>query len=278
VETLEDFGVKGEPPTHPELLDWLAVEFMDNGWSMKHVLRTIATSAAYRQSSRTARELLERDDQNKLYARGPRIRMDAEMIRDNALSIAGLLSTKQLGPPIRPYQPDGLWVKLGGVNVDYVVSSGEDRYRRGVYVVLKRGAPYPSFVNFDASGRLACTAKRSRSNTPLQALTLLNDPVYVEAAGALVARVLSERPGDDIDARIDYMFRLCVCRESSLLERSALRRLFEQQLLDARSDPKAAQALVGSRRLPAGVTREDFAAWFAVATALLNLDETITKG
>ena len=212
VETVEDFGIKGQPPTHPELLDWLAVEFMDNGWSMKKVLREIVTSATYRQSSRVTPELLERDDKNQLYARGPRIRMDAEMIRDNVLAVAGLLSKKQFGPPVRPYQPDGLWVKVGGAKADYEVSPGEDRYRRGIYVVLKRGSPYPSFVNFDASARLACTAKRSRSNTPLQALTLLNDPVYVEAAQALAARVLNERPKADVDERIDHMFRLCESR------------------------------------------------------------------
>ena len=182
VGTVEDFGVKGEPPTHPELLDWLAVEFMDNGWSMKRLLRTVVLSATYRQSARLTPLLRERDDQNHLYARGPRVRLDAEMVRDNALAAAGLLSRKLYGPPIRPYQPEGLWNKIGGERVEYVVSAGEDRHRRGLYVVWKRGAPYPSFVNFDATARLACTVKRSRSNTPLQALTLLNDPVYVEAA------------------------------------------------------------------------------------------------
>jgi hypothetical protein len=169
-------------------------------------------------------------------------------------------------------------VKVGGEKNDYVVSLGEDRYRRGIYVVLKRGAPYPSFVNFDASARLTCTAKRSRSNTPLQALTLLNDPVYVEAAGALAVRALTEQPEADVDERIAAMFRLCVCREPSPLERSALRRLYDEQVQDARNDPKAARALVASLRLPPGVAREELAAWFAVATTLLNLDETITKG
>jgi hypothetical protein len=278
VETIEDFGIKGAPPTHPELLDWLAVEFMGNGWSMKKVLREIVTSATYRQSSAVTPALLERDDQNKLYARGPRLRMDAEMIRDNALAVAGLLSKKQFGPPVRPYQPDGLWVKVGGARAEYEISPGEDRYRRGIYVVLKRGAPYPSFVSFDASARLACTAKRSRSNTPLQTLTLLNDPVYVEAAQALAVRTLRERPEADLDHRIDHMVRLCLCREPSPLERSALRRLYEQQRLDARSDPKATQALVGAWPLPSGVSREELAAWYAVATVLMNLDETITKG
>lgn len=278
VETVEDFGMKGQPPTHPQLLDCLAVEFMDNGWSMKKVLREIVTSATYRQSSRVTPELLERDDKNQLYARGPRIRMDAEMIRDNVLGIAGLLSKKQFGPPVRPYQPEGLWVKVGGAKADYEISPGADRYRRGVYVVLKRGSPYPSFVNFDASARLACTAKRSRSNSPLQALTLLNDPVYVEAAQALADRVLNERPKADTAERIDHMFRLCESRTPSLLERKALRRLYDEQLRAAQSDPKAASALVGALPLPSGTSREELAAWYAVATALLNLDETITKG
>jgi hypothetical protein len=283
VETVEDFGIKGQPPTHAELLDWLAVEFMTpansgSGWSMKKVLREMVTSATYRQSSAVTPELLARDDQNKLYARGPRVRMDAEMIRDNALAVGGLLSKKQFGPPIRPYQPDGLWVKVGGERVDYVVSPGDDRYRRGIYVVLKRGAPYPSFVNFDASARLACTAKRSRSNTPLQALTLLNDPVYVEAAQALAVRTLRERPKDSIDGRIDYMVRTCLCRRAAPHEQAALRRLYKQQLLDAHSDHEATQSLVEKLPLPNGTTREELAAWYAVATALMNLDETITKG
>jgi hypothetical protein len=277
VETVEDFGIKGAPPTHPELLDWLAVEFMDGGWSMKRMLRTIVTSGAYRQSSRMTAELLERDDQNKLYARGPRVRMDAEMVRDNALAVSGLLSKKQFGPPIRPYQPDGLWVKVGGVKIDYVVSPGSERHRRGIYVVLKRSAPYPSFVNFDASARLACTAKRSRSNTPLQALTLLNDPVFVEAAGALAARTLRERPEGDVGQRINHLVRLCLCREATELERSTLRRLCEEQLQDARREPKAARELVGSLRLPAGATQAELAAWYAVASAVMNLDEAITK-
>ena len=151
VSTIEDFGVQGEPPTHPELLDWLAVEFMDGGWSMKHILKQVVLSSTYRQSSRLTPALQARDDQNHLYARGPRFRMDAEMIRDNALAVAGLLSAKQFGPPVRPYQPEGLWTKIGGEKVEYVVSPGPDRYRRGVYVVWKRSAPYPSFMNFDAN-------------------------------------------------------------------------------------------------------------------------------
>jgi hypothetical protein len=278
VETVEDFGMKGQPPSHPELLDWLAVEFTENGWSMKHVLREIVTSATYRQSSKLTPELLARDDKNELYAREPRVRMDAEMIRDNALAISGLLSKKQFGPSVRPYQPDGIWIKVGGQRFDYEVSPGEDRYRRGIYVVLKRGSPYPSFVNFDATARLACTAKRSRSNTPLQALTLLNDPVYVEAAQALAERVLKERPKASVGDRITHMFRLCVGRMPKSTELDALQRLYDKQSKAAQRDPAATQDLIGSLAIPNGVKPAELAAWYAVATALLNLDETITKG
>jgi len=256
VGTVEDFGLKGEMPTHPELLDWLAVEFMDGGWSMKKLLRTVVTSATYRQSSRITPEMLARDDQNKLLARGPRLRLDAETIRDNALAIAGLLSLKQGGLPIHPPQPDGLWDKVGGQKYDYVVSPGEEKYRRGIYVVLKRGAPYPSFVNFDANARMACTVKRSRSNTPLQALTLLNDPLYVEAAQALARRIAAEKPQALPEDRIRHAFVLTLARTPKEAEAQALRELYEAQ--------KAAGG--------------EAAAWYAVATALLNLDETITKG
>lgn len=278
VSTVEDFGIKGEPPTHPELLDWLAVEFMDRGWSVKKLLRTMVTSATYRQSSRLTPELSARDDQNRLLARGPRFRMDAEMIRDNALAIAGLLSLKQGGPPVRPYQPDGLWNKVGGARVEYVVSPGEDRYRRGVYVVWKRASLYPSFVNFDATSRLACTVKRSRSNTPLQALTLLNDPVYVEAAMALAKRVLTERKEASSDDRLRYAFRICVARDPRDSELGVLRQLLEGQRERGKANPKTARTLLGNFPVPEGFSPAEYAAWYAVATALLNLDETITKG
>ncbi|MCD6050121.1 MAG: Planctomycete cytochrome, partial [Verrucomicrobia bacterium] len=229
VATAEDFGIKGEVPTHPELLDWLAVEFMDKGWSMKQTLKTMVMSATYRQASRVSTELLALDDQNKLYARGPRFRMDAEMIRDNALAMAGLINLEQGGPPIKPYQPEGLWRKVGGQQYDYVVSPGEEKYRRGVYVVWKRGAPYPSFTTFDASGRMACTVKRSRSNTPLQALTLLNDPVYVEAAFGLAQRVLKEVPQGDVAARIEKAFTICLARAPKSEEAKVLAELYSKQ-------------------------------------------------
>ncbi len=279
VATPEDFGIKGELPTHPELLDWLAVEFMERGWSMKAMLKLMVTSATYRQSSRLTPELRARDDQNKLYARGPRFRLAAEMIRDNALAAAGLLNLKPGGPPVRPYQPPGLWEnKVGGDRASYEVSKGQEQYRRGVYVVWKRASPYPSFVNFDATARTACVVHRSRSNTPLQALTLLNDPVYVEAAGALARRTLTERAGASVEERIEYAFRLCLSRRPQADEMGALKKLFDLQYRKYVNDPEAAKSLIGSLPLPQGVGVAELAAWQTVASALLNLDEMITKG
>ncbi len=264
VPTLEDFGVKGDPPSHPELLDWLSVEFIDKHWSMKRLLKTIVMSSTYQQSSRTSPEMLARDDLNRDLARGPRLRLDAEMIRDNALCIAGLLDLEQYGPPIRPQQPDGVWSKVGGQNYNYVVSPGSQQNRRSIYVVLKRGAPYPSFINFDATARLSCIVRRSRTNTPLQALTLLNDPVYVAAADALAERVLIERSSSSLHDQIDYAFRLCVARAPTDSERATLVRLFEAQLAVER---KSTQLESQAERI----------AWNSLATTLLNLHETITK-
>ncbi len=279
VSTPEDFGLKGEPPTHPELLDWLAVEFMEHGWSMKHIHKLIVLSATYRQTSRLTPELLARDDQNKLYARGPRFRLDAETIRDNTLAVAGLLSLKPGGPPVRPYQPAGLWEnKVGGDRVTYDVSSGEDAWRRGIYTVWKRSSPYPSFINFDATARIACTVRRSRSNTPLQALTLLNDPVYVEAALALARRVLTERPDAITENRLRHAFQLCLARQPNAQEIAALAGLLAQQSAAYTKDPAAARELIGKANVPPPLSASELAAWHAVATALLNLDEMITKG
>jgi hypothetical protein len=276
VTTPEDFGLKGEPPTHPELLDCLAVEYQDCGWSLKSTLRTIVLSATYRQSSHVTPELLAVDDQNLLYARGPRLRLDAEAIRDNALSVSGLLSLRTGGPTIRPYQPDGLWVKVGGQRYDYETSPGDEQFRRGLYVVLKRAAPYPSFVNFDANNRMACRVRRPRSNTPLQALTLLNDPVYVEAAAALARRVLAEMPGKSSEDRLRHAHRLAVARMPRDAEVTVLSRLLESQRQAARDAPTTKQ-FVERFSVPAGVPAEEFIAWYSVCATLLNLDETITK-
>ncbi len=277
VTTPEDFGLKGERPTHPDLLDWLAVDFHENGGSLKKFLRTVVLSSTYRQSSAATPELLERDDRNLLYARGSRFRMDAEMIRDNALAIAGLISLKQGGPPIRPYQPEGLWVKVGGQRYDYEVSPGEDRYRRGLYVVCKRGSPYPSFVNFDANNRMSCRVKRPRSNTPTQALTLLNDPVYVEAAKAFASRVLTTPAADD-DSRLATAFQIATARRPTEREAALLRTLLAAQRADGLEQAADVQKLVADFPLPAAVAPAEFAAWYAVCAALLNLDETMTRG
>lgn len=278
VATLEDFGIKGAAPSHPELLDWLAVEFMDSGWDMKHVLKKIVMSAAYRQSSQfSVPSGQSADPQNTLLWHGPRFRLDAESIRDNALAIAGLLNLKQGGAPIRPPQPDGLWQKVGGQQYSYVVSPGDEKYRRGLYVVLKRGSPYPSFVNFDASARMACVVRRSRSNTPLQALTLLNDPVYVEATKAFAKRMVIESPSSDLDSRLSHAFWIALARAPQPKELSVLKSLWESQFESAKSDSKQATELASGFELPPNLPAAEFAAWYAVASAILNLDECITK-
>jgi hypothetical protein len=253
VSTAEDFGIKGEPPSHPELLDYLATQLMAKRWSMKAVLTEIFLSATYQQSSTLPNPNVDPD--NVYLARGPRYRLDAEGIRDNALAVAGLLNPKLGGPPIYPPQPDGLWTKVGGQNYKYEVSAGDEQYRRGLYVVLKRGSPNPSMVNFDSSARMACVVKRSRSNTPLQALTLLNDPVYVEAAQHMATRMQEEAPSAALDVRLQHGFRLALARAPTAQEQSILSSLFTEQKQ----------------------TSNEEKAWQAVASALLNLDETITK-
>ncbi|MDA1233157.1 MAG: DUF1549 and DUF1553 domain-containing protein, partial [Planctomycetota bacterium] len=277
VTTPEDFGIKGELPSHPELLDWLAVEFMEHNWSMKHVLKTIVLSSTYRQSSRLTPQLMEVDDQNRLLARGPRFRLDAETIRDNALAVSGLLDLKQFGAPIRPAQPDGLWAKVGGQQYDYVVSEGSEKYRRGIYIVLKRSAMYPSLVNFDLSARQACTVKRSRTNTPLQALTLMNDPVYVEASRALTHRVLKEKSGADLQTQISYAFQLCMSRTPTTEECKTLKQLYHAQLASFEYRPGDAKRIASDAA--DALQQKDFelAAWYSVTAVLLNLHETITK-
>lgn len=277
VTTPEDFGIKGDQPSHPQLLDWLAVEFVEGGWSVKRLLKTIVLSSTYRQSSDISAESMLADDRNQWLSRGARFRMDAEMIRDNLLAASGLLSLKKFGPPIRPWQPPGIWTKVGGQAYDYKVSPGDEQHRRGIYVVLKRGAPYPSFVNFDASARLSCTIERSRSSTPLQALTLLNDPVYVQAAQALAVRVHSELPDADTQQQLDYAFMLCTARNPTSSERGVLRDLLETQHSINRSQPKFSAAVQDSIKVPEQLTDAEFAAWCSVTTALINLHETITQ-
>jgi hypothetical protein len=281
VTTLEDFGTQCEPPTHPELLDWLAVEFMESGWDMKHMLKLMVMSAAYRQDSCITAELLAKDADNKLYGRASRFRMDAERIRDNALAVSGLLSTKMYGRPVMPYQPPGVWRQVGRNEPKWVEAKNEDRWRRGIYIVYRRAAPYPSMVNFDAPDRGACLVKRPRTNTPLQALTLLNDPAYVEMALALADRILTESPQPETHARLAHAFQLVLARRPTDAESKYLAGFVERQLARFRAEPASAKNVVaGASRAytPSHENRTELAAWFFISNILLNLDETITKG
>jgi hypothetical protein len=266
VETSEDFGTQGQKPSHPELLDWLATEFMDRGWSMKAIGRLIVTSTAYRQSAGVTPELLAKDPYNRLIARGPRIRMEAEMVRDTVLAASGLLSAKIGGPSVFPPQPQGIWDMPYNDDV-YVESQGEDRYRRGIYTFARRSAPYPTMVNFDAPSREVCTVRRTRTNTPLQALNLLNDQAFWEAARALAGR-LAKEGGADARARIDYGYRLATGRHAKAAELDYLGKYEAEQQDHFEAQPDEGRKVGGDATT---------AAWTMVANVLLNLDETITK-
>jgi hypothetical protein len=293
VKTVEDFGVQGEPPVHPELLDWLATEFMNTtwrengdpqskGWDVKAMQRLIVTSATYRQSSRVTPELREKDPENRLLARGPRIRLSAESIRDNALAVSGLLDDEIGGRSVLPYQPPGLWEEMafgdGFSMQEYVQSHGKDLYRRSMYTFWKRTVPPAAMATFDAPDREKCVARRAVTNTPLQALVTLNDPTYVEAARAMAERTLREG-GKNLSGRIAYVFRLALARNPSAQEARVLRDLASRQLTNYRKDRKAASELlrVGESKADDKIDQAELAAWTMVASAILNLDETVTK-
>ena len=262
-------------------MDWLAVEFIESGWDMKHVLELIVTSETYKQDSRLTEEMLENDPKNILYARAPRFRLDAEGIRDNALMISGLLSTKMYGEPTMPYQPPGVWNQTGRGEPKWEEQENEDRWRRAIYIVYRRAAPYPSLVNFDAPDRATCTVKRARTNTPTQALTLLNDPSYVEMALALADRILSEAPKEDTASRIGYGISLATGREAREKEIKILARaLAQQQQILAKNPEKAGMLVKGASSVYKLKHKniEELAAWLYIGNMLLNLDETITKG
>jgi hypothetical protein len=280
VETSEDFGTQGAPPSHPELLDWLATEFIRLKWSQKALQRLIVTSATYRQDAHVSPALLERDPYNRLLAHGPRFRMEAEMIRDVVLSVSGLLSQKIGGPSVFPPQPDGIWDNPYS-DAKWVVSEGEDRYRRGLYTFLRRTSPYPSFMTFDATSREFCTVRRVRTNTPLQALTMLNDEAYFEAARALAARAAKEAPAADgrtqqkLRGEAAYMFRLCTSRQPTTAEIDRIVAAYQWQLGHYQS--KRADAAKVLKEAPSkDASQPQRAAWTLVANALLNLDETVT--
>jgi len=274
VETSEDFGTQGSPPTHPLLLDWLATEFMRDGWSMKKMLRLMVTSATYRQSSSATPELEEKDPYNLLLARGPRFRVPAETIRDTALAASGLLSPKIGGPSVFPYQPAGVWDRP--YNDDkWEESTGEDRYRRSLYTFIRRTSPYPSWTTFDAPTREFCTVRRVRTNTPLQALTTLNDPAFFEAAQALGRKIVQDG-GADAAARATYGFRRCLTRRPTAPELDRILAYYQNEVGYFQKDPKAAGSVAKGYTGPASGLPE-VAAWTMVSNVLLNLDEALTE-
>ncbi|MGV3772439.1 MAG: DUF1549 and DUF1553 domain-containing protein, partial [Verrucomicrobiales bacterium] len=284
VKTSDDFGLQGEKPSHPELLDRLASEMMANGWDIKKMVREIVLSSTYRQTAAASEMLLEKDPYNRLLSRGPRFRMDAEMIRDNALAISGLLNKQIGGPSVFPQQVEGLWKEIGflrpeiGMDV-WPTSYGPELYRRGVYTFWRRVATYPGFATFDAPSREVCTARRPRTNTPLQALAGLNDPVLMEAARGFANRILSYG-GKNQDERLRFAFKATLGREATEKELASGRDYLEKQLVAFKNETTEAEKLlkVGEIKNNAKFAPSEIAAWTMLANVLLNLDETITKG
>jgi hypothetical protein len=282
VSTSENFGTQCEAPSHPELLDWLAVEFMDRGWSLKAMHKLIATSATYRQSSNVTPELLSRDPDNRLLARGPRYRVDAEIVRDIGLAASGLLNEKVGGPSVHPPAPGFLFLPPASYGPKtWVEEKGPDRYRRALYTFRFRSVPYPMLQTFDApNGDFSCV-RRVRSNTPLQALVMLNEPISLESARALAMRTLKEGGADNAQ-RLSYAFQLCLSRPPNAKERDVLLTMLDKQRQRLTNGWLSASELTGYEtdhkiKLPANVTPVDWGAWTAVSRVLLNLDETITK-
>ncbi len=276
VQSVGDFGLQGSYPSHPELLDWLSLDFVESGWDIKRLLRQIICSQTYRQSSSDTRRYAEQDPQNRLLWRAPRVRLQAEVIRDNALAAAGLLSPKIGGTPVFPWQPVDYY-KGKNNGWPWAMSTGDDLYRRGLYTFWRRTTPYPSFVIFDAPDRAECTFERPRTNTPLQALVTLNDPQFVEASRVLAERLLSEET--ETDARISLGYRLTTARRPQDHELQLLRDFLAGQLHYFRDNPDAAASLTAVGKAPPAATSDPaiVAAWMALSGVLLNLDETITR-
>ena len=279
VETSEDFGLQGEPPTHQDLLDWLATEFVSDGWSLKRLHRLIVTSATYRQSSAGDPALFHRDPYNRLLARGPRFRLEAEMLRDNALAVSGLLNREVGGPSVFPFQPEGVWRNPYSSD-QWATQTNGNQFRRGLYTFWRRTSPYASFQILDAPSREVCTERRPKTDTPLQALVTLNDPAFLAPAAAL-ARKVASRPGGSLEDRVTFAFRACTSRMPTRDEVRRLAGLFNETVAGFRADPTQAEAL--SKKYlneppPADVDPKELAAWTVVANVLLNLDEVLTKG
>ena len=278
VRTSEEFGTQGEQPSHAELLDWLATEMVAQKWDVKKFVKLLVMSAAYQQSAKVTPEMFERDPENRLLARGPRVRLSAEMIRDQALSAAGLLSPKTLGPSVRPLQPNlGVSAAFGG-SIDWTTSTGEDKFRRGIYTQWRRSNPYPSLSTFDAPNRDACVVRRGRTNTPLQALVTMNDPVYVEAAQALARRAI-EKGGKTTTEKATFAFKACLVRPPTEKEVERLVKLYDDSKAKfAKDATKATQHATNPLGpLPKGVEAADAAAWTVVANVIMNLDEMLMK-
>lgn len=278
VKTVEDFGATGESPSHPELLDYLAVELIESGWDVKAMQRRIVMSAAYRQSSRITPSLAERDPENRLLARGPRVRLSAETIRDNALAVSGLLQGRIGGPSVKPYQPEGLWEDVSVERrAKYVPDAGEGLYRRSMYAFWKRTCPPPALMSFDATNREVCIVRRGRTNTPLQALVLLNDPTYVEAARKLAERVMADAAA--IEDRVGFAFRIVLARRPESEEQQTLLKIYRQALDRFGSDRQAAGKLlaVGASPHNTAFDEVELAAFTVTCSTILNLDEAITK-
>jgi hypothetical protein len=279
VETEEDFGTQGELPSHPELLDWLAIEYIRMGWDTKALLRQMVTSATYRQAARVTPPMMARDPRNRLFTRGPRLRLEAEMVRDQALALSGLLSRTIGGPSVYPPQPPGLWQAAFNGERTWETSKGAERHRRGLYTMWRRTVPYPSMAAFDAPSRETCTVRRVRTNTPLQAFVTLNDPCFFEAAQALARRIMREG-GTSVEDRARFGLELCLCQAAKPEQICRIVELYESESRHYRSDLKKATALAIEPLgpLPEGWDPAETAAWTVVANVLLNLDGVLTKG
>jgi hypothetical protein len=279
VTTLEDFGSQGAWPTHPELLDWLAVEFRESGWNVKHMIRLMLTSRTYQQTSVASTELRQKDPFNRLLGRQSSFRLDAEMIRDNALAVSGLLAHEVGGPSVKPYQPPGYWSYLNFPKRDWQISEKENLYRRGLYTYWCRTFLHPSLAAFDAPTREECTVERPRSNTPTQALVLLNDPTYVEAARAFAERTLHQKGLSGQSQRLAFMYREALSRTPRAEELAVLQALLEKHQKEYRTNAEAAHELesIGKKPLPADIDTAELAAWTSIARVILNLHETITR-
>jgi hypothetical protein len=280
VKTSGDFGSQGEAPSHPELLDWLAADFRDTGWDMKRLVKTIVTSATWRQTSRATPELLARDPENRLLARAPRLRLNAEAIRDDALFVSGLLVEKMGGKGVKTYQPPNIWEPVGfaGSNTrNYKQDSGDALYRRSIYTFIKRTAPAPFLVNFDGPNREEFCTRRERSNTPLQALQLLNDVQFFEAARVFAQRILTEG-GDTAEKRLAHAFRMALARPPEPQEAERVRALLDRFLTQYRADAESAKAVIanGESKPNANLDPAELAAWTQVGNLLLNLDENVS--